>query len=389
MLKPTKINEWVKEVEERPLMAPFIIRRISDRLFELDAENERLRADNLALETGKKVQEYERRISDLEYQLELLKRQVQNGGEVKLKTASLLIYDSLGRVLAREVHAADLVSGEILTTVKAEMSFDPEEMRMLVVDPSEEILFVFDTGKVMSLSAEKLPLVSSSELNQENIYQVELRSGERLIALVPVSQVPLVDHCVQISRRGLAKSITADYFQMFVTNRNIGTGVKSKSDRNFNLTLCNQDDIYVVVSLEGFLAAFIMDQFSVSARNVIKLGMNDFLVSSFIMREEQSLAVVTRGGDVFMQAANWLSAENATGSKRRLLLSKSKAGGMQVVSAEAVKPGGWGFILYEDGAVRVLQLEEDLKLLRDKSKKEQKAPQAVAFTATELFLTDK
>jgi DNA gyrase/topoisomerase IV subunit A len=295
----------------------------------------------------------------------------------------------MGRVLAREVHAADLVSGEILAAIKAEMSFDPEELRLLVVDPSEEILFVFDTGKVLSLSAEKIPLVSSSELNQENVYQVELRSGERLIALVPVSQVPLVDYSVQISRRGLAKSITADYFQMFVTNRNIGTGVKSKSDRNFNLTLCNQDDIYVVVSSEGFLAAFSMDQFSVSAREVIKLGMNDFLVSSFIMREEQSLAVVTRAGDVFMQSANWLSAENATGSKRRLLLSKSKAGGMQVISAEAVKPGGWGFILYEDGNIRVLQLDEDMKLLRDKSKKEQAAPQAVAFTATELFLTDK
>ena len=389
MLKPAKINEWIKEVEERPLMAPFIIRRISERLFELDAENEKLRGENLVLETGKKTQEYERRISDLEYQLELLKRQVQNGGEVKLQTASLLIYDSMGRVLVREVHAADLVSGEILATVKADLSLNPEELRLLVVDPSEEILFVFDTGKVLSLSAEKLPLVSGSELNQENIYQAELRSGERLIALVPVSQVPLVDHCVQISRRGLAKSFTAEYFQMFVSNRNIGTGVKSKSDRNFNLTLCNQDDIFVVVSSEGFLAAYTMDQFSVSAREVIKLAMNDFLVSSFIMREDQALAVVTRSGDIFVQAMNWLSAENATGSKRRLLLSKSKAGGMQVVSAEAVRPGGWGFILYEDGSIRVLQLDEDLKLIREKSKKEQLAPQAVAFTATELFLTDK
>ena len=389
MLKPAKINEWIKEVEERPLMAPFIIRRISERLFELDAENENLRADNLALETGKKIQEYERRISDLEYQLELLKRQVQNGGEIKYQTASLLLYTTRGQVLIREVHVADLISGEQLALVKAEISFDPDDIRLLVVEPSEEILFVFDSGRVQSLPAAKLPLVSTSELNSENIYQADLRSGEKLIALVPVSQVPLVDFCVQISRRGLGKSFSAEYFQTFVSNRNIGTGVRSKSDRNFNLSLCNKDDIYMVVSSAGFLAAFTMDQFSVTACQMLKLGMHDFLVSSFIIREGQSLAVVTQNGDVFVQSADWVSPESATGSKRRLLLSKSKAGSVQVISAEAVKSGGWGFILYEDGSIRILQLDEDLKLFREKSKKDQQAPRAVAFTATELFLSEK
>ena len=86
MLTPEKIEEWLREVEERPSSAPLIIQYLANRLRDLDEWNEKLRVENLELRTGSRVAEYERQINHLEYQLDLLKRQV--GGEVDLDLLS-------------------------------------------------------------------------------------------------------------------------------------------------------------------------------------------------------------------------------------------------------------------------------------------------------------
>ena len=48
MLTPEKIEEWLKEAEERPGSAVLLIRYIANRLNELSARNEELLADNIA-----------------------------------------------------------------------------------------------------------------------------------------------------------------------------------------------------------------------------------------------------------------------------------------------------------------------------------------------------
>ncbi len=80
MIIPKKIEEWIKEVEERPTSASIILQYISNRLRDLTDRNEELLAENIALVSGKRVEEYEQRIAHLEYQLELLKRQL--GGDL-------------------------------------------------------------------------------------------------------------------------------------------------------------------------------------------------------------------------------------------------------------------------------------------------------------------
>src|SRR5690348_18285536 len=70
----SKIDEWMKEVEERPESAATIVRLVVRRLRDLSEQNEELLAENIALEDGSRVQEYVRRITHLEYQLDMLKR---------------------------------------------------------------------------------------------------------------------------------------------------------------------------------------------------------------------------------------------------------------------------------------------------------------------------
>src|SRR6266508_5712313 len=69
-----KIDEWMKEAEERPESAVTIVKLVARRLRELTDRNEALLAENIALQNGTRVEEYQKRIAHLEYQLDLLKR---------------------------------------------------------------------------------------------------------------------------------------------------------------------------------------------------------------------------------------------------------------------------------------------------------------------------
>src|SRR6266498_2702027 len=56
-----KIEEWMKEAEARPESAVTIVRLIARRLGELTARNEELLAENIALQNGTSVEEYQKR----------------------------------------------------------------------------------------------------------------------------------------------------------------------------------------------------------------------------------------------------------------------------------------------------------------------------------------
>jgi len=57
LIPSQKIDEWVREVEERPSSAPVILRFIASRLSELAQRNEELLAENIELQTGQKVEQ--------------------------------------------------------------------------------------------------------------------------------------------------------------------------------------------------------------------------------------------------------------------------------------------------------------------------------------------
>src|SRR5512142_279973 len=102
-----KIEEWMKEAEARPESAVTIVRLIAKRLGELTARNEELLAENIALQNGTRVEEYQKRIAHLEYQLDLLKRRFGAdesllaelpASSAETSTLSLLVYNTYGRI---------------------------------------------------------------------------------------------------------------------------------------------------------------------------------------------------------------------------------------------------------------------------------------------------
>src|SRR5688572_31428486 len=102
-----KIDEWIKEAEERPESALMIVKLITKRLRELTERNEELLAENIALQNGTRVEEYQKRIVHLEYQLDLLKRRFsmdenalleETSNSVETPTFNLLVYNTYGRI---------------------------------------------------------------------------------------------------------------------------------------------------------------------------------------------------------------------------------------------------------------------------------------------------
>src|SRR5512141_2112657 len=107
-----KIDEWMKEAETRPESAVTIVRLVARRLNELTARNEELLTENIALQNGTRVEEYQKRIAHLEYQLDLLKRRFGAdeislaelpANNVEASTLSLLIYNAYGRIFRVDV----------------------------------------------------------------------------------------------------------------------------------------------------------------------------------------------------------------------------------------------------------------------------------------------
>src|SRR5689334_21024252 len=118
-----KIDEWMKEAEARPASAVAIVRLIANRLRELTQRNEELLAENIALQNGTRVEEYQKRIAHLEYQLDLLKRRFGAdesllaelpGSAAKASTLSLLVYNTYGRIFRIEIDREAQSVGRIM-----------------------------------------------------------------------------------------------------------------------------------------------------------------------------------------------------------------------------------------------------------------------------------
>ena len=193
-----KIDEWMKEAEARPESAVTIVKLVSKRLRELTERNEELLTENIALQNGTRVEDYQKRIAHLEYQLDLLKRRF-GSDEVDLaqlpvqsqvtSTLSLLAYNTYGRVLRLEITS----STQSLGRIADETLRTSEQPRLLAVPSNEEVLLLFTSGRVSTCPVSNIPVVEcgGTWTWNEAALPDEPRAGEFLACIMPVSRLPL------------------------------------------------------------------------------------------------------------------------------------------------------------------------------------------------------
>ncbi len=365
MISPDKIDEWIHEVEERPASAELIIRYIARRLSELAARDEELVAQNIELLSGRKVEEYESRIASLEYQLELLKRQL--GGEVVLpveaagreappETFNLLCYNPVGQVLRLELDPAKLAHGQTIARITGEVSNLPTEL--LITDAQEELLFLFDSGRTVRRPVTQLPLTAEDQADWQRAFIEEPRVKEELAAIQSIGKMPLFEQSIQASRKGYVKKMKTSFFTAHLEEDYIGSGVKVRADKTCGLTFANANDLFVMVSQEGYIFSMPVDKLPTAIEEVIQLGVRDHIVSAFVVGQKPALIFVTQNGKAVHRESGWLETASSFKSRGQAILSKERReAGVRIVAAAAVDETDWGVALQSDGALVTLQLD--------------------------------
>ena len=342
---PNKIDEWMKEAEERPESAITIVKLIARRLRELTERNEELLAENIALQNGTRVEEYQKRITHLEYQLDLLKRRFSLGGNIALEqtmesteisTLNLLVYNSYGRIIRVELDSDITAPGRITD----QRSNDREPPRLLGIASNEEVLLLFTSGRV---STHKVSDIASADMGgnwswEQSALPNEPRAGEWLACIMPFSRLPLSDFFMQVSRRGCVKKTLTSMAQSVLSNYYLGKGTLQKSDQPLDTVLCQKQDRFAFVTYEGKLLGLEVDELSYSAEERIRLPATDFVVASFIHHPDESMLFITQTGKVIQRESNNLELSKSPLAKGQALISPSRLEqGARFVGAAAVK----------------------------------------------------
>ncbi len=366
MITPEKLDEWIREVEERPSSGLLIVRYMAGRLRDLAERYETLLAENIQLRTEKKVEEYEAQIANLEYQLGLLKRQLGEGIAEGLPTqpgaaapdsrvnpaiemTALFIYDSLGRVLRVDLPNAELTTRQAIGRLAAEEGPPAAPARLLATGPHEELLLLFDSGRIVTLPAAAIPACTGG-LDWEESYYEEPRASEELVTIVPIGRMSLAGALVQFSRRGCVKRMMPKAFETYVSNKFVGTGVKQKTDRTCELVLCAQEDRLVMASREGFLLTFVPGGLSYAIEETIRLAPTDHIIRAFNTSKKKLVVFLTENGKVIQREVSWLEPSTSLKTHGQPVFSaERRKSGVTLVGAEAVDETDWAVALDTSG----------------------------------------
>ena len=356
-----KIDEWMKEAEERPESAITIVKLISRRLRELTERNEELLAENIALQNGTRVEEYQKRITHLEYQLGLLKRRFGADDDALMElptkpaeilTVSLLIYNARGRIFRVELTADTKEPGRIA----GEMVTDDEPPRLLTVPSNEEILLLFTSGRVATVAVSDISTVEVGgawEWDQAALPN-EPRAGELLACITPFSQLPLSDFFLQISRRGCVKKTMTSMAQSILANHYIGKGALQKSDQPFDLTLYKKQTQLAFVTYEGHLIGLDVDDLSYATEERIRLSTTDYVIASFTTRADDSLLFVTQTGKVIHRESKSIELTKSSTAKGQTLIPPSRLEqGVRFMGAASVRDGDQVVVLDATGRLKI------------------------------------
>jgi hypothetical protein len=356
-----KIDEWMKEAEARPESAVTIVKLIARRLRELSERNEELLAENIALQNGTRVEEYQKRIAHLEYQLDLLKRRF--GADESLlaelpanpaeaATLSLLVYNTYGRVFRIEVEAGADFLGRIADKALA----NSEQPRLLAISSNEEVLLLFTSGRVSTCAVADISPVTcgGSWTWEQAALPDEPRAGELLACITPLSHLPLAEFFLQVSRRGAVKKTMTSLAQSILGNHYLGKSTLQKSDQPFDVTLCQKKDVFAFVTFEGHLLGLDVNALPYNAEDRIKLTPSDYVIASFVPQPEESMLFVTQTGKVIQRDRESLELSKSALAKGQALISPARREqGIRFIGAASVRAADRVAVLDATGNLKV------------------------------------
>jgi hypothetical protein len=356
-----KIDEWMKEAETRPESAVTLVKLVTKRLRELTERNEELLTENIALQNGTRVEEYQKRIAHLEYQLDLLKRRF--GGDESLlaelptasmetSTLSLLVYNTYGRMIRLEMAPQIQELGRLAD----ETLQNSEQPRLLAIPSNEEVLLLFTSGRVSTCAVNSISTVEigNAWTWDKAALPDEPRAGEFLACVMPISRLPLSEFFLQVSRRGCVKKTMTSMAQSILGNHYLGKGALQKSDQPFDVTLTAKKDLFAFVTLEGKLLGLDVNELSYSAEERIKLTASDYVIASFVPHAEESMLFVTQTGKVIHREQGSLELSKSPLAKGQALIPPGRLEqGVRFIGAASVRDADRIALLDSKGNLKI------------------------------------
>jgi DNA gyrase/topoisomerase IV subunit A len=187
------------------------------------------------------------------------------------------------------MNQAELASGQTITQISGGEPLGDMRPSVLVTPSQEELLLLFDSGRTLTLPVSQLPLLSLENLDWQQASVHEPSVKEELAAIHPIAKMSLYETCIQVSRRGFVKKFKTSFLATHITEKYIGTGVKLPADKTCGLTFANKNDLFVMVSQEGYIFSMQADHLPVAIEEVVHLGITDHIVSTFITGNKPSL----------------------------------------------------------------------------------------------------
>jgi DNA gyrase/topoisomerase IV subunit A len=358
-----KIEEWIQEVEQRPDSAPNILRYIARRLSDLTERNEELLSDNLALRTGRRVEEYERRIANLEYQIDLLKRQL--GGEIAedpgapgkaapTSNPSLILFTALGQILRLEVDLPYHPDRQTAAAFEGEVRPGGSSPVLAAASSQEELVLLYDSGRTLTLPVPRIPASPPGMLIWKGAHLEEPQVGEELAAVLPAARMSLYEFVIQTSRRGFVKKLKEEFFETHLANHYIGAGVKLASDRTCGLTLCSRDDLFVLVTREGSIFSMEVSRLPFTIEEALRLSPSDQVLTSFVVQEKDYLLLAAQNGKIIQREASWVEPAASFKGRPQAAFSKARRdAGVRLVGAAAVREEDSAAFLTAGGKIMI------------------------------------
>jgi hypothetical protein len=155
------------------------------------------------------------------------------------------------------------------------------------------------------------------------------------------------------------KKTKTSFLAAHLTENYIGTGVKLPADKTFGLTFADKDDLFVMVSREGFIFTMQTDRLPMAIEEVINLGISDHIVTAFITDQKPSILFITQNGKAVHRDTSWLEPASSFKTKGQPLLSKERReAGIRIVEASPVDKADWGIFLQADGVLSAHRLSD-------------------------------
>lgn len=361
MITTNQIEDWIREIEERPSSAPLILRLIFKQLHTLTDRNDQLLSENILLRSKQKIDEYEQRINNLEFQLDLLKRQIGQGlassSAQTDKSVSLILYDIQGNIARSDF--PHKFNNSIHQQSKLINGINNNSLRILITDPTEELLSVFDSGRTENFPASRIPVQEYSLLNWEKSLFIEPRGSEQLSSMLPIGKMTIYDYCTQVSRRGCVRNILLASFASHVSKNYTGTGIKQRPDQTCSLLLTNKKDQIILATREGYLTSISVDQLGFSAEEIIRLSTTDYIQTASVSKGEKYIVVVTDNGKIIQRDHEWIESSDTSRSKGQSVFSQARRDAGTRIAGLAVTNGdNWIVFLLSNGEVRFLPVNQ-------------------------------